>query len=194
VDRLYCEAVDVRQISLYPPVLPCTQWYVTHCDTCGLHTIFEDGECQECGASCYYEIFCSSFWPLPTFFGEDPEIPPAEKWDRYGICFIRFNPEDVGNYELPEHIGDLLGENKWGFALTCCGMDMSWDICGAYVAFGYYPPSVLAKDLPKMAGPRPDMKIVRAAEESLRIHKKWMSEGLEHLKSVRGFIKENCTK
>lgn len=41
-------------------------------------------------------------------------------------------------------------DGEWGLALTGGGMDLSWEICAAFIALGYLPPAHFA-DLPEMA-------------------------------------------
>jgi hypothetical protein len=59
--------------------------------------------------------------------------------------------------------------NDYGLALTGGGMDLSWDICAAYVATGSLPPAHFA-DLPSFAGGHGERPEVAAAMiRSLRI-------------------------
>lgn len=43
-------------------------------------------------------------------------------------------------------------------ALSGGGMDLSWEICEAYMHLGYLPPVHFARNLPRMAGRGPDAK------------------------------------
>ena len=51
-----------------------------------------------------------------------------------------------GNVVLVEYEGEFF------LALTGCGMDLSWDICQAYIALGFLPPVHFCNDLPRLAG------------------------------------------
>ncbi len=55
---------------------------------------------------------------------------------------------------VPLTIVLLSNENKndrYGFALTGGGMDLTWEICEAYMLLGYLPPLTFAARLPRMA-------------------------------------------
>lgn len=56
----------------------------------------------------------------------------------------------------------------FGVALTGGGMDMSWDICEAFVAVGYLPPIHFA-DLPNLAGERANRYVLEAMLRSLDV-------------------------
>lgn len=68
-------------------------------------------------------------------------------------------------------------------ALTGGGTDLSWEICAAYIALGYYPPAHFC-DLPAMAGRgsgEADRHIIAACRKSLEILRRWMQYRLENL-------------
>ena len=56
------------------------------------------------------------------------------------ICIVRVT--DIG----PER------DDEYGLALTGGGMNLAWDIAGAYVLLGYVPPVALYGSLPLFAG------------------------------------------
>jgi len=72
------------------------------------------------------------------------------------------------NYWYPVHISDCKGaaeaishtclcvvefeDGQTGLALTGGGMDLSRDICSAFIALGYFPPAHYAGRLPRFAG------------------------------------------
>ena len=65
----------------------------------------------------------------------------------------------------------LICLERYALALTGCGMDHSWEICEAYVSFGYLPP-IHSCDLPELAGIKPDGKtqeLITACKKSLEI-------------------------
>ncbi len=72
-----------------------------------------------------------------------------------------------------------------GLALTGGGMDMSDDICRAYVMLGFHPPFYFT-DLPRMAGfpngPK-DLDIIAKCVETTEILQSWCVRRLEHLAS-----------
>lgn len=55
--------------------------------------------------------------------------------------------------DLPLCIVDFQGDG-YALALSGGGMDLSWEICEAFIRLGYLPPAHFASDLPKMAGDR----------------------------------------
>lgn len=54
-------------------------------------------------------------------------------------------------------------------ALTGGGMDLSWEICQAYVNLGYLPPVAFCSDLPNMGDARVRPEVVRAGAQALSI-------------------------
>ena len=77
------------------------------------------------------------FYPLP----HDPDDldAAARAIVDLPLCLVEMLPGD----------GPLAGD--WGLALTGGGMDLSWEICEAYMRLGYLPPLHFA-DLPGIAG------------------------------------------
>lgn len=83
--------------------------------------------------------------------------------------------------EVPDNVGELLAElpltvvlidHTPFLALTGGGMDLSWEICQAYVNLGYFPPAHFAR-LPRMAGrgeSEADRKLLAICRNSLQLH------------------------
>lgn len=98
------------------------------------HDIDEDSECdgyvpENDGPMMNY------FYPLP-----DDDMDPTEAAKAIvdlPLCVIEFLDEDRGD--------------RYALALTGGGMDLSWEICEAYMRLGYLPPAHFA-DLPEYAG------------------------------------------
>jgi hypothetical protein len=57
----------------------------------------------------------------------------------------------------------------FGLALTGGGMDLSWQICDAFVAAGYLPPFHFCRGLPTMAGYVPAPVTIAAIRRTLEI-------------------------
>jgi hypothetical protein len=73
-----------------------------------------------------------------------------------------------------------LRDGQTGLALTGGGMDLSWEICEAFVKLGFYPPAHFAR-LPKMAGrgeDKHDRRIIAKCRESLKIKARWAKNEL----------------
>ena len=74
-------------------------------------------------------------------------------------------------------------DGRTGLALTGGGMDLSWEICAAFVALGYYPPLHFA-ELPGMAGRGTsdvDRALIAACVESCKIAEGWAVRKRERL-------------
>jgi len=79
----------------------------------------------------------SYFYPLPGFDPDDPQ-EAAKKLKGLPLCLVA--------------LIDCDGEpREWGMALTGGGMDLSWQICHAYIRMGYLPPLAFC-NLPQFAG------------------------------------------
>lgn len=71
---------------------------------------------------------------------------------------------------LPLCVVEFTDEGEYALALTGGGMDLSWEICEAFMRCGYLPPAHFA-NLPAMAGrgeSRKDRQIISACRRSLR--------------------------
>lgn len=77
------------------------------------------------------------------------------------------------------------------------GMDLSWDICLAYILADCLPPAHFASDLPEFYGMKLDKKhkiIIAACERSLRVMKERQERGLQRLRDLRKNLSENSKK
>jgi len=98
-----------------------------HCEE-----VFEGGDEVEntCDASLYSEgPMMNYYYPLPHFSGDVEELAKTLPGP---LCLVEF---ESGEYAL---------------ALTGGGMDLTWEICAAYIHCGYLPPLHFC-DLPRMA-------------------------------------------
>ena len=77
-------------------------------------------------------------YPLPPCFRGDAE---AAHQLPGGLCLVEFSDENQD-----------MGLPRMGLALTCGGMDCSWEIAGGYVALGFRPPFGVVSRLPDFAG------------------------------------------
>jgi hypothetical protein len=104
-----------------------------------------------------------NYWyPVESIDDDDDAVSAAVAIRDLPLCVVR-----VGN--------------DYGMALTGGGMDLSWDICAAYVALGCLPPAHFA-DLPSFAGgygERPD--VAAAMIRSLSITAERAQRALERL-------------
>jgi len=107
------------------------------------------------------------FYPLPRFDHIDPQ--EAAKWI----------------VDLPLCLICMEDTEEYGLALTGGGMDLSWEICEAYMLLNYLPPITFC-DLPAMAGKR------------LNRRNKWILAGCRRSASVTekraGFTKDRIKR
>lgn len=78
-------------------------------------------------------------------------------------------------------------------ALTGGGMDLSWEICEAYLRCGYLPPAHFARHLPKMGGRGSsdlDRDILDACRLSLLAEAESAMQGLENLDQIEKWAEE----
>lgn len=82
-------------------------------------------------------------------------------------------------------------DGEAGIALTGGGMDLSWDICEAYVLLGFLPPAHF--ELPEFAGqessPR-NLRIVAACRRSYGRARCWMAQKLQKLRHTQSRLVE----
>lgn len=159
----------------------------TRCDKCGEAVLQGSGETH---AECDSDSKCDGyvpgsqgpmmnyFYPLPDFDGShNSALVLAD----LPLCLVSLR--DDGSQ----------GEEQWGLALTGGGMDLSWEICAAYIALGYFPP-VHFCDLPQMAGrgqSAKDRRIIAACRKSLQARKQRTGSTLRRLRE--NFKKETAT-
>lgn len=82
-----------------------------------------------------------------------------------------------------------------GFALTGGGMDFSWEICAAYVACGYLPPTEF--DLPKMGEMTLTgwhLDVWQAMRRSIQVQQNWLNNSLEKLDELKKWVEDKDAK
>lgn len=151
-DDLYYCAINVESVNfsfgegwddtwetVELPYVVCT----ARCDFVGSDGSCEDGDkCPNCGG--YLEQpscapMMNYYYPLLDYQGDrDPEEDQMLLYhSAANVVIVRIINE-----------GEAI---TYALALTGGGMDLSWDICLAYVLLGYYPPMHFC-DLPELAG------------------------------------------
>ena len=119
---------------------------------------FAASECEKCGAVLVGrgdekhgdiddESECEGYVPL----NEGPMMSfyyPLPEWERYGMDS---NEAAKLLKNLPLCLVHFVEDDAYGLALTGGGMDLSWEICEAFMVLGYLPPFHFS-DLPGMAG------------------------------------------
>lgn len=195
IEGLYCDAIDIKPESMdwqrqgltdYDGGPYWESWEANECEECGFDVVLQSGHGDEKHSDCegYLGVnedgddivnYCDGYVPLA-------EGPMMNYW-------YPFPSQDIDPIETAKAIADLplcvvrVGD-QYGLALTGGGMDLSWEICEAFIRAGYYPPVHFA-DLPLMVGrgqSETDQAIVRACMESCRIMQRWMEVRREGLR------------
>lgn len=165
---------------------------------------FEEVECQECGQS----------FVMSSRMGHDecryicPEIEDEDGEEAENECMGMIE-EEVGpmmNLFYPCPLDDpeeaaraishlplcvvVFEDGETGFSLTGGGMDLSWEICAAYIACGYLPPVEFC-DLPDMAGRgryKDTALVLAGCQRSCEVAEGWAARKRERLaKLAQGY-------
>lgn len=101
-----------------------------YCETCEKAVLCHGyTECEDCGSELPAEgPMMMYYYPLPEALSDEQIEALVDE----PLCYVR--------------VGDT-----HGLALTGGGMDLSWEICEAFIKIGYFPP-VHFCNLPRMAG------------------------------------------
>lgn len=159
---------------------------------------FQDSDtCSECakrllitspGEQRHYEVnykskcrgYVSSEGPMMNFIYPLPWKNYDAKLLRGPLCLVTYDSEGGG-------------EHKWGLALMGGGMDLTWEICEAYMRLNYLPPASFAATLPSFAGcgvSERDQWIIAACRESARVVMRDTRRTLARLKTLEDSVKQ----
>jgi len=151
------------------------------CDECG-----EDVLTSGCGgedehSSFDYESECDGYL-----------CPSGPMMNYYYPLYGQHDAEDALKLNGPVCLIEF-ADGRWALALTGGGMDLSWDICRAYIDLGYLPP-VHFSDLPDHAGDKWTVdkaevvyalrRAVDGAERQLAAKKRQLERAEEWLKKA----------
>ncbi len=153
------------------------------CDKCGklvynvhgseIHSYIQIS--SECEGNVYAEgPMMNYFYPLPT---KPDDLEAAQK----------------ALINLPLCLVYLQDENEWGLALTGGGMDLSWEICEAYMRLGYLPPMHFC-DLPRMCGRGTSAKdrwIMAGCKASARWMVMWAKQTIKDIDKTKAWAAHN---
>ena len=177
-----CDAVQEKPIDYdwsegYPE--KWEYWEASECPECGKILVGAgEVECDKagCDGTVYNEgPMMNYYYPLPGL--EDP-TEAAKKISDVCLCIVQIDGE-------------------YGLALTGGGMDLSWEICAAFIQLGYFPPVHFAGNLPKMAGKewnKDTRTIIEWCKESVKIASSWVLRDLERVTEIETWLKENKKK
>ena len=162
---LRVDAIDAKPIN--------AEWDAEHLGSEDGWDFWEGSECDECGAVSVSSVgnsecpngheqyaegpMMSYYYPLPDAFEDRDQEEAAKALASLPLCVVR------------------VGSN-YGLALTGGGMDLSWEICEAFIRLGYYPPVHFAGKLPRMAGKEHDADapiIAQVAFDAIQIRARW---------------------
>jgi hypothetical protein len=118
-----------------------------------------------------YQPMMNALWPCEPRYGLADE-DAATAIDRYAgaTALVTINSE--------QHHG------LQGIAMTGGGMDMSWDICAAYICCGCIPPIRLLADVPHFAGQK-SSELTQAVLECMDLAADWLTSRAERLRQYR---------
>lgn len=159
VENLYVSAIGVKPVNV--------DWSEGYAET---WRSYEAPSCPECDA---YAVWDSeeNEWRCPKT-GCDLNLAETEIEDEDAtgpVMNYAYPLEDLGRFEdgneaasaIPDLPLCIVGEEgrddatpwggEWALALTGGGMDLSWEICEAFMRLGFLPPTHFA-DLPRFAG------------------------------------------
>lgn len=209
VAELWCETVDYKPRDFdYSPENPAygfehdgnevtswEYWEAAKCEDCGrifVNGVDEDGteriedggephgeEEEECHGP-VPEVegpMMSYFLPLPSGFGPASRTSDVEDAARrlvdLPLCMVRIGEE-------------------YGLALTGGGMDLSWEICEAYMRLGFLPPVHYARDLPRMADKRLTERVawvLDGCQRSAHVAAHWAKRTEDDVCAVRDWLR-----
>lgn len=191
---LNCDAIDMKPQSV-------DDWSARLGEDGDGWRALEAFECPECKrtivASSLGECECRDVLSdvVEVIDGEECEVPNTCRGTVYleGPMMSYWYPVKLADCEaaamLIAHLPLCVvqfDDDETGLALTGGGMDLSWEICEAFIVLGYRPP-VHFCDLPVMAGrgtSERDIAIIAACEESCRIKERWVARTRERLASM----------
>lgn len=109
---------------------------------------------------------------------------PLPEWAEYGM-----SAEDTARalVDLPLCLVHFEESDEYGLALTGGGMDLSPEICEAFITLGYLPPFHFAANLPAMAGrwtSARDKAILAACRKSCQVVKMRAGNALRRLREL----------
>ena len=157
------------------------------CDTCGKWVVITGmGEYHHNELDSNTE--CEGY-----FYNEGPQMNYA-----YPISLKRVGSREdaaLAIGRLPLCIVEMHGryDDETYLALTGGGMDLSWEICEAYMRLGYLPPIYFAR-LPGMAGMKLDSRhrwVLAGMRRALQLSMNWEHYDLVQLRNLRAGMREN---
>jgi hypothetical protein len=177
LERLRCDAVhdEPRDYDWSEGYGESWEFYdAEDCEECGGLITSSKGQCDKCDNDPDFE------GPMMNYFYELPSD---------------IDPDDAAETikDLPLCIVYLTETEEYGLALTGGGMDLSWEICEAFVLLGYLPPFHFCR-LPRMAGKRLDYGnnalVLDACKKTCEVLHNWIVGTESDLKQLEYRLEE----
>ena len=142
----------------------------TDCPECGEEFVavgvFRGHECPECNKDIEVEIGPQMNYFYAVDIGDC--VKAAKKIAHLPLCVVE------------------LDDGTTGIALTGGGMDLSWEICDAFISLGFLPPVHFAR-LPEMSGWEKDgrsKRILEACLQSAKMAARWAEVKAGHCREM----------
>jgi hypothetical protein len=129
-----------------------------------------------------YEEYKETNQPMMNYYYPLPAID-TEKISKDEISYAK------AIKDLPLCLVYLEKEGIYALALTGGGMDLSWEICEAYIRLGYCPPLEFC-ELPRLAGKKIDAKNRKIIEACIKTAEHVKSRAESIIKHLEGLKKE----
>lgn len=138
------------------------------------------------GSSAYYEWeegfmpMMNALWPCEPRYGMTDELA-ATAIDQHAGATVLVTINNEQHHGLQ------------GIAMTGGGMNMSWDLCAAYICCSCIPPLRLLTDMPKFAGMK-SSELTRAVLECMDLAADWLKSRAERLREYRADMDQYLSK
>ena len=130
--------------------------------------------------------------PTSTCHGRvDGDGPMMNYWYPCDIGYVREAALKLDRCHLPVCVVSVHGQT--GLCLTGGGMDLSWEICEAYMRLGYLPPAHFAQHLPiygRRGCSKKDRWILQGCMRAMRVARNFASNGLRNIMEIRQRTKQ----
>ena len=194
VKDLWCETIETVSVDkdwttgldLEETGEGWSAWQAETCDKCGEHVIVRIGHGD--ARHCDLESDSECEGTVPDFEGPMMNYYyPAEIDD----------PGDAARKLADTCLCVVEVDGRTGLALTGGGMDLSWEIVGAFVALGMLPPVHFA-DLPRMADRRTatvdTLTAIAACQRSCEVMAGWIDRRAKSLADLLGELRPEAVE
>ena len=197
IGKLSLAAVDVKSVNfdfgegfgltwdeVYLGLLQCN-----FCETTYIEDAFDEGEkCpdEHCASECSSTLERPEIAPMMNYYYELPYYEGDPEEDQLTLY------QSSANVVLVRMLNINDNGDSYALALSGGGMDLSWDICHAYILLGYAPPLHFC-DLPDFGqdnSQEPYNLILKACLQSAKFVAERATRKIEQLQSAMEINKE----